>query len=322
MQYRTLGRTGLQVSEIGYGGWGLGKAMWKGGSDEGSLQALHRAIDLGLNFIDTALAYGNGHSEELVGRVARERSETLYVATKVPPKNEKWPSQGTLDEVFPADHIVQSTEQSLSNLGFERIDLQQLHVWDPSWLAREEWYEALDQLRAEGKIRYFGVSVNDHQPGSAVGLVRSGKVDTVQVIYNIFDQSPEDELFVACRQENVGVIARVPFDEGALTGKITPDTEFPKGDWRRLYFKGDRKQEVHARVEELRQLLNGEVGTLPELALRFCLHHPAVSTVIPGMRSVQHVEENIAVSSRPKLSDRVLSSLRRSRWIRNFYPPT
>ncbi len=294
--------------------------MWKGARDDESLRALHLAIDRGVNFIDTALAYGNGHSEKLVGNLVRERKERIFVATKVPPKNLIWPARGMLDEVFPSDYIVECANRSLANLGLDRIDLLQLHVWDPQWIEGAEWHETLERLKREGKIAYAGVSINDHEPESAIGLVKSGRIDTVQVIYNIFDQSPEDELFDACRQFDVGVIARVPFDEGSLTGKITPQTEFPRGDWRNAYFKDDRKRLVHERAQALEKLLGEEAATLPELALRFCLHRREVGTVIPGMRAVAHVESNLAVTERPPLSPELIAELRKHRWVRNFYP--
>jgi aryl-alcohol dehydrogenase-like predicted oxidoreductase len=320
MQHRRLGRTGIEVSEIGFGAWGIGGAMWQGAEDTESLRALHTAVDEGVNVIDTALVYGSGHSEKLVGQVVRERSERIYVFSKIPPKNMSWPSHGTLEKAFPSHHIVNCVNQSLANLKLEQLDLIQFHVWDESWLSREEWFETLQDLKRQGKFAYFGVSIDDHRPASAVELVRSGKVDAVQVIYNIFDQSPEDELFPACRQYDVGVIARVPFDEGSLTGTITPETTFPPGDWREHYFSGDRKREVFERARELEKLLGSEVETLPELALRFCLHHPAISTVIPGMRKTEHVRSNVAASDRPALSARMISELRKHRWVRNFYP--
>jgi aryl-alcohol dehydrogenase-like predicted oxidoreductase len=320
MKYRRLGRTGIEVSEIGFGAWGIGGAMWKGAEDKESLRALHAAIDGGVNFIDTALVYGNGHSEQLVGEVVRERPERIHVASKIPPKNFRWPSHGTLDEVFPSRHIVESVEHSLANLKIECIDLIQFHVWNAAWLSNEAWFETVQELRRQGKFNFFGVSIDDHKPDSALDLVRSGKVDTVQVIYNIFDQSPEDALFDACREADTGVIVRVPFDEGALTGKITPETVFPPGDWRERYFAGDRKREVHERTRQLAELLGEEVETLPELALRFCLHPVAVSTVIPGMRTTRHVAANVSASDRPPLSPRTLSELRKHRWVRNFYP--
>jgi len=320
MKYRTLGRTGLKISEIGFGAWGIGAVMWKGAKDDESLQALNTAIDEGVNFLDTALVYGNGHSEKLVGEVVRARSERIYVATKVPPKNRIWPARGSLEEVFPSDYIVDCVENSLRNLGLERIDLLQLHLWDSEWLKRDEWFETLTELRQQGKMAYFGVSINDHQPDSALELVRSGKIDTVQVIYNIFDQSPEDRLFSTCLEQNVGVIVRVPFDEGSLTGKITPQTVFPKGDWRHAYFKGDRKEQVHERITVIESLLGEESNSLPDLALRFCLHPEAVSTVIPGMRSIKHVLANSSASEQPRLSSAMIEGLRKHRWVRNFYP--
>lgn len=319
MRYRQLGRTGFNVSEIGFGAWGIGKQMWVGAEDKESLRALHQAVDAGLNFIDTALAYGDGYSEKLVGRFVKERKERIYVATKVPPKNRMWPAKGALKEVFPPEYITDCAETSRRNLGVEAIDLLQLHVWDPGWLKEDSWYQALRTLQEQGKVRFIGISINDHEPNSAVELVRSGKIDAVQVIYNIFDQSPEDQLFPLCQEKNVGVIARVPFDEGALTGHITPETTFPKKDWRNYYFKGNRKQQVFERVEKLKTLLDGEARTLPELALKFCVSHPAVSSVIPGMRTAAHVESNLNVSEVPRLSPGMIEKLRQHRWEKNFY---
>nr|MBA3793789.1 aldo/keto reductase [Rubrobacter sp.] len=253
MNYRKLGRTGLEVSEIGYGAWGIAGDAWLGAKDEESLKALNRAVDLGLNFIDSALAYGEGHSERLVGKILAERSETIHVATKVPPKNLQWPAPAGLhpDEVFPGDYVRECTEQSLKNLGVEALDVQQFHVWQDEWMGEGDWQEAVEDLKREGKIRSFGVSINDHQPANAVRLIETGLVDTVQVIHNVFDQSPEDELFPACQERGVGVIVRVPFDEGALTGNITPETEFDEGDFRNHYFRDDRKQEVQERVRAI-----------------------------------------------------------------------
>src|SRR5581483_9163176 len=228
MNTRRLGKTGFLVSEIGYGAWGVGGGQWQGGSDDESLQSLRRAIELGLNFIDTALAYGEGHSEQLVGRVVREAGKRIYVATKVPPKNQRWPAQKGIgiEQVFPYDYIIESTNTSLKNLGMETVDLQQLHVWNPEWIDRDEWRRALEELKRSGKARAVGVSINDHDPDSALELVKTGLIDTVQVIYNIFDQSPERNLFPLVRKMDVGVIARVPLDEGALTGAITESTQF------------------------------------------------------------------------------------------------
>jgi len=321
MNHRRLGRTGLEVSEVGYGAWGIGGSGWLGAQDDESLRALELALDSGINLIDTALGYGDGHSEELVGQAVRSRSETVYVATKIPPKNGLWPARaGThADEAFPADHVRACTEQSLRNLGLEAIDVQQFHVWDDAWVDQGDWREAIEDLRREGKIRFFGVSINDHEPANALGLIRAGLADTVQVIYNAFDQSPEDELFPACREHDVGVLARVPLDEGGLTGRITPDTEFPEGDFRARYFRDDRKREVHERAQAIADDLGvGEDG-LAELALRYILSAPEVSSVIPGMRSVRNVERNVAVADGRGLDPGQVERLKAHRWVRNFY---
>jgi len=311
----------LKVSEIGYGAWGIGGTQWLGGDDRESLAALRRALELGLNFIDTALAYGDGHSERLVGQVVREAPQPVYVATKVPPKNRLWPARPGIGirEVFPYDYIIQCTEQSLRNLGLDHIDLQQLHVWNPEWIHEEDWRRAFEDLKRSGKVRFVGVSINDHQPDSALELIETGLIDTVQVIYNIFDQSPERRLFPLCQQRNIGVIARVPFDEGALTGQITAQSQFDPRDFRSFYFRGDRKRQVEERVAALRRDLAGVEGDLPEIALRFCLSHPAVSTVIPGMRKVRHVEANLAVSDKGPLDEQVLAILKKHAWEKNFY---
>ncbi|HSL01662.1 MAG TPA: aldo/keto reductase [Rubrobacteraceae bacterium] len=321
MNYRRLGRPGLEVSEIGFGAWGIGKSQWMGAEDDESLRALDRAIDLGLTFIDTALGYGDGHSERLVGQVVRRRTETVHVATKIPPKNRTWPAPSGLhpDETFPADHVRECTETSLKNLGLEAIDVQQFHVWSDEWVGEGDWLEAVEDLKEEGKIRFFGVSINDHQPTNAIKLIETGVIDTVQVIYNVFDQSPEDELFPACQRHDVGVIVRVPFDEGALTGRITPETTFEEGDFRNDYFRGARKTEVLERV----RAIVGELGItddeIAEVALRYVLSHPAVSTVIPGMRSVRNVERNMRVGDGRGLPDDQVRRLKAHRWVRNFY---
>jgi aryl-alcohol dehydrogenase-like predicted oxidoreductase len=322
MRYRKLGRTGYEVSEIGYGAWGIGGIQWLGGTDEEAVEALKTAIDLGVNFIDTALAYGDGHSELLVGQVVRDAGRNLFkVATKVPPKNLLWPARPGIgiEQVFPYEYILDCTEQSLRNMKFDTIDLQQLHVWNPEWIGRDEWRRAADDLKRSGKIQAFGVSINDHQPDSALELIRTGLIDTVQVIYNIFDQAPESNLFPLCRERNIGVIARVPFDEGSLTGTMTEQTQFDPDDFRNEYFRGDRRRQVVERVNALRSDLAGVDGSLPEIALRFCLSHPAVSTVIPGMRRVRNARANCAASDRGPLDEKTLSILRRHTWEKNFY---
>ncbi|MDX2030830.1 MAG: aldo/keto reductase [Blastocatellia bacterium] len=317
MNYRTLGRTGIQVSEIGYGAWGLGGVQWTGGDDEEARRALNLAIDQGLNFIDTALAYGDGHSERIVGEVVRSRKERIHIATKIPPKNRRWPAQpGPLHDVFTYDYIIECTEQSLRNLGVDSVDLQQLHVWHDGWAHQNEWLDAMMKLREDGKIQYFGISINDYQPANALEVLSLGYIDTVQVIYNIFEQAPENELYPACRKHNIGVLARVPFDEGGLTGAIRPDTVFPESDFRTWFFRGDRKQKVFDRVERLKSLLGPEAATLAELALRFTLSHDAVSTVIPGMRSTKNVVSNIACSDGRRLTEELVTRLRDFAWDR------
>jgi aryl-alcohol dehydrogenase-like predicted oxidoreductase len=321
METRKLGNTGLIVSEIGYGAWGIGGSGWLGAEDDESLQALHRAIDLGVTFIDTALGYGDGHSEELVGRVVRERREDVVVATKIPPANGILPAPDGIDpeEVFPAAHVRECVERSLSNLGLDAVDVEQFHVWSDEWVGRGTWEEAIAELKAEGKIRNFGVSINDHQPGNALKLIETGVVDTVQVIYNVFDQSPEDELLPACVEHGVGVIVRVPFDEGALTGRIGPETTFEEGDFRNNYFRDGRKEQVWERTEAIVDDLGITRDDLAEVALRFILSNPAVSTVIPGMRTVRNVERNTAVGDGRGLPTDQVERLRAHRWVRNFY---
>jgi aryl-alcohol dehydrogenase-like predicted oxidoreductase len=321
MDKRRLGRTGLSVSGIGFGAWGIGGTMWIGAKDDESLRALHRAIDQGVNLIDTALVYGEGRSERLVGEVVRARSEQVWVATKVPPKNLEWPARkgAPVAEVFPAAHITRCAEKSLKNLGLPRVDLLQLHVWRDEWLEQDGWQDAFAGLKAQGKARFLGISINDHDPGSALRAVASGLFDTVQVIYNIFDPTPAAELYPACLKHDVGVLARVPLDEGGLTGAITPATVFPADDWRNRYFGGDRKRQVYERTEALRKLLGAEAATLPELALRFCLSHDAVSTVIPGMRRMATVDANVAVADGRRLSPALLTELAKHAWPRNFY---
>jgi aryl-alcohol dehydrogenase-like predicted oxidoreductase len=316
MRYRTLGKTGLEVSELGFGAWGIGGAAWIGAEDDESVRALRAAIDHGVNFLDTAFVYGDGHSEELVGAAVRDSANAVYVASKIPPKNMQWPAPSGLrpEDVFPADWIVACTERSLEKLGLETIDVQQLHVWSAEWLGQGDWLDAVDQLKRDGKIRFFGVSINDHQPDSAIRLVESGLVDTVQVIYNVFDQTPEDELFPAVEASQVGVIVRVPFDEGALTGSVRPETTFPEGDFRNEYFAGERKREAWERVQAITRDLDVEVDRLAEIALRFCLSHAATSVVIPGMRSTRSVERNVRAASAGPLGEDQLNTLRRHRW--------
>jgi aryl-alcohol dehydrogenase-like predicted oxidoreductase len=321
MRYRRLGRTGIEVSEIGFGAWGIGLGQWQGGTDDESRDALRRAMELGLNFIDTALAYGDGHSEQLVGEAVRSAPGRVYIGTKVPPRNRLWPARPGIgiEDVFPYDYVIRSAETSLRNLGVETIDLEQLHVWNSEWTPREEWRRAFEDLKRSGKVRFVGVSITDHDPDSALEIIRTGLIDSVQVIYNIFDQSPERNLFPLCQERDIGVLARVPLDEGALTGAITPETAFAKNEFRAWYFRGDRKQQVAERVARLQRDLENVPGTLAEIALRFCITHPAVSTVIPGMRRTATVESSCHVSDIGPLPGGVVQILRGHVWEKNFY---
>jgi aryl-alcohol dehydrogenase-like predicted oxidoreductase len=311
------------VSEIGYGAWGIGGNQWRGSNDEEGLAALRRALELGLNFIDTALAYNEGHSERLIAQVLRDTGADARVATKVPPKNRIWPAKPGIgiDQVFPYEYILECTETSLKNLGVETIDLQQFHVWNPEWVSSDEWRRAIEDLKKSGKVRYFGISINDHQPDSALDAVRTGLIDTVQVIYNVFDQTPEQNLFPLVQHMDVGVLARVPLDEGALTGTVTPETQFDPAEFRAWYFRGDRKREVYEHVQALRKDLAaaGVTELLADTSLRFCLSHPAVSAVIPGMRRMRNVEQNMKVSDAGPLPDKALAVLRRHAWAKNYY---
>ena len=324
MRYRMLGRSGIEVSEVGVGAWAIGGSMWGGADDAVSRAALARAADLGINFIDTALAYGDGHSEKVVGAFVRERKsaggKAMVVATKVPPANWKWPAAhaSAIADVFPRKWVRKCTEDSLRNLGTERIDLQQLHVWSPRWLAQDEWHAELEALVAEGKVRAFGLSINDHEPDTALEVIAEGRIAAVQVIHNVFDQSPEDAMLPACARLGVGVLSRVPLDEGSLTGKLTGQTTFAKGDWRSHYFGGGKLAQAVEHAERVRPVLEGAGGPMAEGALRFCLSHPAVSSVIPGIRTPEQATMNAAASDRGALDEGTLAQLRQHRWQRNF----
>ena len=316
MRYREFGRLGWQVSEVGYGMWGL--AGWTGSDDAASLDALHRSIELGCDFFDTAWGYGAGRSEAILGQVVRAHpGQQLYVATKIPPKNMTWPSQRgfSLDDCFPPDHIREYAEKSLENLGLPRIDLLQFHVWEDAWALDDRWQRAVADLKAEGIVGGVGISVNRWEPTNAIEAARTGLIDAIQVIYNIFDQSPQDELLPFCQENQIAVIARVPFDEGTLTGTLTKATTWPEGDWRGTYFVPENLKASVDHAEALRPLIPAGM-TLPELALRWILADPRIATVIPGMRQRRHVEANIATSDDRPLSSDLLEKLATHRWDR------
>ncbi|HEX8251262.1 MAG TPA: aldo/keto reductase [Pyrinomonadaceae bacterium] len=316
MKYRQFGRTGWTVSEIGYGMWGMGG--WSESNDEESFNSLRRAVDLGCNFFDTAWHYGEGRSEALLGKLVRDNpARKIYTASKIPPKNFKYPSRREfrLDECFPPDHIEEYVHKSLRNAGLESFDLMQFHVWEDAWLEDDRWAKKIDEIKQQGLIKAVGISLNRWEPWNGVRAARSGLIDAVQVIYNIFDQNPEDELFPACVEMDVAVIARVPFDEGTLTGTLTRDSRWAEGDWRNSYFVPENLIPSVERAEALASVVP-ETMTMPELALRFILSNQAVSTVIPGMRKTAHVESNIAASDAGALSGELLAELRKHRWER------
>jgi aryl-alcohol dehydrogenase-like predicted oxidoreductase len=316
MNYRSFGRTGWKVSELGYGMWGMGG--WTGSDDRQSLESLNLAVELGCNFFDTAYAYGEGHSERLLGQLVRKHPQAkLYVATKIPPKNRQWPSRrgDRLAEAFPGAYIRQMTEASLKNLGVGCIDLQQFHVWEDDWAGDDGWQRAVEDLKREGLIRAVGISINRWEPSNALKTLRTGLIDSVQVIYNVFDQMPEDELFPQCAQQGIGVIARVPFDEGTLTGALSKDSRWPTGDWRNIYFNPENLAASVDRADRLKPLVPRGMS-MAEMALRWILANPTVGTVIPGMRTEGHVRTNIAASDGRLLPPDVMEQLRQHRWDR------
>ncbi len=316
MKYRTFGRLGWQVSEIGYGMWGL--AGWSGGDADEVRQSLRLAVELGCNFFDTALAYGEGKSENVLGELVKEfPDKKLWTASKIPPKNRTWPSRRgfTLDEVFPADYIQSSVETTLRNLGLHSLDLIQFHVWEDDWAQDTRWQHAIQKLKDQKLITGVGISINRWEPENAIRTLRTGLIDAVQVIYNIFDQNPEDELFPVCQELNIGVIARVPFDEGTLTGTLTKESKWDEGDWRNTYFVPDNLIPSVERADKLKPIIPTG-STMPEIALRFILSHPAVSTIIPGMRKQANVKANIHSSDLGGLDQTLLQELKKHRWER------
>jgi aryl-alcohol dehydrogenase-like predicted oxidoreductase len=316
MRYRTFGRTGWRVGEIGYGMWGVGS--WSGADDAESLASLQHSVELGCNFFDTAWAYGEGRSEALLGQLVRANPQArIYTATKIPPKNQKWPARATdtVADTFPPDHIERKVHESLAHARLDSYDLMQLHVWQDSWLEDERWYKKLDELRSQGLFRAIGISLNRWEPWNGVRAVRSGLVDAVQVIYNIFDQNPEDELFPACAEMNVAVIARVPFDEGTLTGTLTKESRWPEGDWRNTYFVPENLIPSVERADALKPLVPAD-STMAEMALRFILNNPTVSTIIPGMRKLKNVAANVAASDKGPLPEDLHTRLRAHAWER------
>ena len=321
METRKFGRSNEYISLLGFGCWGIGKAMWIGADDKESKYTLLKAVEEGINFFDTALVYGNGHSENLVGEAEKECGKKLFIASKIPSKKYEWPASdsSTLKESFPKDHIIKKTEESLRNLKRDYVDLMQFHVWNDKWSQYDEWKEAVLKLKEQGKVRFWGISMNDHQPTNGIEAGKTGLIDSFQVIFNIFDQKPVEKLFPFCKENNISVIARVPFDEGALTGNIDPSTQFPVGDFRNDYFKDKRKVEVKLRVDEIWKDVKGETKSLAEAALRFIISFDAVTSVIPGMRKEKNLKANLASIKKGGLSHKLIEELKVHHWDKNFY---
>ena len=320
MNYRKLGRTGFEVSDMAQGLWGM--SGWSGSDDTESLAAMQLAIDLGCNFFDSAWAYGDGKSDGLLGQIlARNAGKRIYAASKIPPMNGQWPAspKSKYADVFPEKHVREYTKSILQKLGTKSIDLLQLHVWDDSWTDDPEFRSTVEKLKSEGLIQAFGLSLNRWQPTNGIKALQTGLVDVVQVIYNIFDQSPEEELFPVCQKLNIGVIARVPLDEGSLGGKMTMETRFPESDWRSKYFGPENLANTIPRVEKLKAIVPAGM-TLPQMALRFILSNPVVSTTIVGMRKLDHVRQNMALSAQGALDQGLLQQLKAHRWDRAVKP--
>lgn len=320
MKYRKLGRTGFDVSDIGYGLWGM--SGWSGSEDRESRESLQLAVDHGCNFFDSAWAYGDGKSDGLLGEaIEKNKKQRLYAASKIPPKNLQWPASPKYkyQDVFPPDHVYEYADRIRKKLRTDSIDVLQFHVWDDSWTDQRDFHQTVEKLKKDGTIRAFGLSLNRWEPWNGLQALRTGLVDAVQVIYNIFDQSPEDELFPACEEMNIGVIARVPLDEGGLSGKLTRHTTFPNDDWRSGYFNPENLANTVERAEKLKKMLPPGMS-LPEMALRFVLSNPTVSTQIVGMRKPNHVRENLALSEKGPLPPDLLQELKTHRWDRKPAP--
>ena len=327
MKNRRFGRTGWEVSEIGYGMWGM--ASWSNSNDDESLASLQASVDRGVNFFDTAYAYGNGRSEGLLGQIVRSNpGKRLYTATKIPPKDLQWPAKAdsTLMQSYPPDHVEEYVHRSLENAGLEQFDLMQFHTWNDEWMRDDRWFYRIDDMRSQKLINAIGISINRWEPWNGVRAVRSGQIHAVQVIYNIFDQNPEDDLFPACREMDVAVIARVPFDEGTLTGTLTKDSSWPEGDWRNTYFvpenlipSVERADEIKKKLDEWNREHSTKI-TMPELALRFILGNEDVSTIIPGMRKLSHVDANTGTSDAGPLPGELQEKMRGFRWVRKPAP--
>jgi len=321
MVMNNFNNSDCMVSQLGFGCWGIGKSEWMGTDDKESRNIIQKAIAEGINFFDTALVYGEGHSERIVGEAIKESGKEVFIATKIPSKKREWPARDTskLEDSFPKKYIIESTEKSLKNLNRDYIDLQQFHVWNDKWENKDEWKEAIYKLKKEGKVRFFGISINDHQPENGLETAKTGLIDSFQVIFNLFDQNPVHQLFPYCEPHKISIIARVPFDEGALTGNVDPSTDFPSGDWRNDYFRGKRKMDVKLRVDEIWNDVKDYTSSMSEAALRFIISFKAVTTVIPGMRKEKNLNANLKSIQEGPLPAHLLEELKIHHWNKNFY---
>ncbi|HZW38375.1 MAG TPA: aldo/keto reductase [Ignavibacteriaceae bacterium] len=310
-----------EVSVLGFGCWGIGASQWVGAEDKESMKILVKAMNEGINFFDTALAYGAGHSENLLGEAERQYGKEVFIASKIPSQKKEWPASdnSTLEESFPYDYIIKSTEESLKNLKRDHLDLMQFHVWNDKWAKQEEWQKAVEKLKKDGKVKYFGISINDHQPDNGIEAGKTGLIDAYQVIFNIFEQKPVEKLFPFCEHHKISIIARVPYDEGALTGNIDPSTTFPKGDFRNYYFQGKRKLDVKRRADKIWEDVKAECSSNAEAALRYCISFNAVTTVIPGMRKEKNLNANLTYVKKGALPKNILDKLKVHKWEKNFY---
>lgn len=325
MKYRDFGRTGWKVSEIAFGGWQIG-GQWGGVDDEESIDTLLYAFEKGVNFVDTAELYGSGRSETVIGRALKQwKGDKIYVATKVQPI--RWPDPDVSDPEmkgrYPGWYLRENVENSLRRLGVERLDLLQLHCWLSDGTRNLEWLEILNALRLEGKVDRIGVSIRDYRPDEGVEIAKLGLVDSVQVIFNLFEQRPANDLFKAGAETRTAMIARVPLDSGALGGTWTRDTyrSWEPGSVQAHLFRGDRFDQTLERVEALKAECAPYYSSLAEAAMRYALSAPEVSTIIPGIRSRRHVDLNVSYSDGVGFPAELLEKVPRHNWPRpeNFY---
>jgi aryl-alcohol dehydrogenase-like predicted oxidoreductase len=320
MKHRPFGNKGIDVSEIGFGAWAIG-GSWGHQKESDSMEALEVAVDQGINFIDTAAGYGDGRSERIIGEFLKGRNERVTISTKTPPVPGKWPPSPycRIGERYPEKYLRENLEERMRNLQTEQIDILLLHTWTRAWNDSPEALYVLQKMKSEGLVKLVGISTPEHDQNCVIQLMREGLVDAVQVIYNIFEQEPAAQLLPVALETGTGIIVRVAFDEGVLTGKYKATDTFEKDDFRRHYFAGDRLDRSVKRVERIRKAFGDSGYSLPQLALKFALSHPAVSTVIPGIRNREQALQNSEISSLPDPDEEVLMQLREHTWNRAFW---